>query len=46
MFEDANTDVLLAPITGVFPGTDSDALAKDLIDLHRLGTNRSSRSGS
>jgi len=37
MFEDANTDVLLAPITGVFPGM-SDALAKDLIDLHRLGT--------
>ena len=37
MFEDANTDVLLAPITGVFPGM-SDALAKDLIDLHRRGT--------
>ena len=37
MFDDANTDVLLAPITGVFPGM-SDALAKDLIDLHRRGT--------
>ncbi len=36
MFDDANTDVLLAPITGVFPGM-SDALAKDLIDLHRRG---------
>ena len=37
MFDDANTDILLAPITGVFPGM-SDALAKDLIDLHRRGT--------
>lgn len=37
MLEDANTDILLAPITGVFPGM-SDALAKDLIDLHRRGT--------
>jgi acyl-CoA synthetase (NDP forming) len=36
MFEDGNTDILLAPITGVFPGM-SDALAKDLIDLHRRG---------
>ena len=36
MYEDANTDILLAPITGVFPGM-SDALAKDLIDLHRQG---------
>jgi acyl-CoA synthetase (NDP forming) len=36
MFDDANTDILLAPITGVFPGM-SDALAKDLIDLHRRG---------
>jgi acyl-CoA synthetase (NDP forming) len=36
MYDDANTDILLAPITGVFPGM-SDALAKDLISLHRLG---------
>jgi acyl-CoA synthetase (NDP forming) len=36
MFDDTNTDILLAPITGVFPGM-SDALAKDLIDLHRRG---------
>ena len=36
MYQDANTDVLLAPITGVFPGM-SDALAKDLIDLHQRG---------
>ncbi len=37
MVEDANTSILLAPITGVFPGM-SDALANDLIDLHRRGT--------
>jgi len=36
MVADRNTDVLLAPITGVFPGM-SDALAKDLIELHRQG---------
>jgi acyl-CoA synthetase (NDP forming) len=33
----ANTDILLAPITGVFAGM-SDALAKDLIELHGKGT--------
>jgi acyl-CoA synthetase (NDP forming) len=37
MMADGNTDVLLAPITGVFPGM-SDALARDLIDLHRQGS--------
>jgi acyl-CoA synthetase (NDP forming) len=31
---DPNVDILLAPITGVFPGM-SDALAKDLIELHQ-----------
>src|SRR5205823_9847108 len=36
LVEDRNTDVLLVPITGVFPGM-SDALAKDLIELHAGG---------
>lgn len=35
MLADPNTEVLFAPITGVFPGM-SDALARDLIELHRL----------
>jgi acyl-CoA synthetase (NDP forming) len=35
MLADPNIDVLLAPITGVFPGM-SDALARDLIALHHL----------
>jgi acyl-CoA synthetase (NDP forming) len=34
LLEDKNTDILLAPITGVFAGM-SDALAKDLIELHK-----------
>src|SRR5207248_897108 len=34
---DPNVDILFAPITGVFPGM-SDALAADLVELHRLGT--------
>ncbi|MEX1006477.1 MAG: acetate--CoA ligase family protein [Acidimicrobiia bacterium] len=33
MLADPNVDILFAPITGVFPGM-SDALAKDLIELH------------
>ncbi len=37
MLADPGTDVLLAPITGVFPGM-SDALADDLIEVHRRGT--------
>ncbi|MCU1459133.1 MAG: CoA-binding domain protein [Actinomycetia bacterium] len=36
MIEDGNTDILFAPITGVFPGM-SDALSRDLIELHREG---------
>ncbi len=36
MIEDRNTDILFVPITGVFPGM-SDALARDVIDLHREG---------
>ncbi len=36
LLEDANTDVLLAPITGVFPGM-SDAITRDLIALHARG---------
>ncbi|GGO72893.1 acetate--CoA ligase family protein [Nonomuraea cavernae] len=36
LMEDANTDVLLAPITGVFPGM-SDAITRDLIALHAQG---------
>ncbi|MFC5819012.1 acetate--CoA ligase family protein [Nonomuraea harbinensis] len=36
LIEDANTDVLLAPITGVFPGM-SDAITRDLIALHERG---------
>jgi acyl-CoA synthetase (NDP forming) len=39
LVEDANTDILLVPITGVFPGM-SDALARDLIDLHKQGRKR------
>jgi acyl-CoA synthetase (NDP forming) len=39
LVEDANTDILLVPITGVFPGM-SDALAKDLIELHAEGRKR------
>jgi acyl-CoA synthetase (NDP forming) len=35
MLADPNVDVLFAPITGVFPGM-SDALAKDLVELHEL----------
>jgi acyl-CoA synthetase (NDP forming) len=35
MLADPNVDILFAPITGVFPGM-SDALAKDLIELHRI----------
>ncbi|MBL7518054.1 acetate--CoA ligase family protein, partial [Frankia sp. CNm7] len=34
MLDDPNTDVLFAPITGVFPGM-SDALARDLVALHQ-----------
>ncbi|MDT3444205.1 MULTISPECIES: acetate--CoA ligase family protein [unclassified Pseudofrankia] len=34
MLDDPNTDVLFAPITGVFPGM-SDALSRDLIALHQ-----------
>ena len=37
MLADPNVEMLFAPITGVFPGM-SDALAKDLIELHQLGT--------
>ena len=33
MLADPNVDLLFAPITGVFPGM-SDALAKDLVELH------------
>ncbi|HXY93919.1 MAG TPA: acetate--CoA ligase family protein [Acidimicrobiia bacterium] len=33
---DPNVDILFAPITGVFPGM-SDALAEDLVELHREG---------
>jgi acyl-CoA synthetase (NDP forming) len=36
MLADPNVDILFAPITGVFPGM-SDALAKDLVDLHQHG---------
>ncbi len=36
MIDDRNTDILFAPITGVFPGM-SDALSRDLIELHREG---------
>jgi acyl-CoA synthetase (NDP forming) len=39
LVEDANTDILLVPITGVFPGM-SDALARDLIELHAAGRKR------
>jgi acyl-CoA synthetase (NDP forming) len=39
LVEDANTDILLVPITGVFPGM-SDALARDLIELHKQGRKR------
>lgn len=34
MLDDPNTDVLFAPITGVFPGM-SDALSRDLVALHQ-----------
>jgi acyl-CoA synthetase (NDP forming) len=34
MLADPNVDLLFAPITGVFPGM-SDALAKDLVELHQ-----------
>jgi acyl-CoA synthetase (NDP forming) len=34
MLADPNVDILFAPITGVFPGM-SDALAKDLVELHQ-----------
>ena len=37
MLADPNVDILFAPITGVFPGM-SDALAKDLVELHQQGT--------
>lgn len=37
MLADANTDILLVPITGVFPGM-SDAVAKDLVELHATAT--------
>ncbi|WP_030915428.1 acetate--CoA ligase family protein [Streptosporangium amethystogenes] len=36
LMEDANTDILLCPITGVFPGM-SDAITRDLIALHAQG---------
>ena len=36
MLADPNVDILFAPITGVFPGM-SDALAKDLVELHGQG---------
>ena len=36
MLADPNVDILFAPITGVFPGM-SDALAKDLVELHQKG---------
>jgi acetate---CoA ligase (ADP-forming) len=36
MLADPNVDILFAPITGVFPGM-SDALAKDLVELHQQG---------
>jgi acyl-CoA synthetase (NDP forming) len=36
LMADANTDILFAPITGVFPGM-SDALSRDLIALHGQG---------
>ena len=36
MLADPNVDILFAPITGVFPGM-SDALARDLVELHRRG---------
>jgi acyl-CoA synthetase (NDP forming) len=39
LVEDRNTDILLVPITGVFPGM-SDALARDLIELHAEGRKR------
>ncbi|HEY2304036.1 MAG TPA: acetate--CoA ligase family protein [Acidimicrobiales bacterium] len=39
LVEDGNTDILLVPITGVFPGM-SDALARDLIELHKQGRKR------
>ncbi len=39
LVDDANTDLLLVPITGVFPGM-SDALARDLVELHQQGRKR------
>jgi acyl-CoA synthetase (NDP forming) len=39
LVDDTNTDILLVPITGVFPGM-SDALARDLIALHEQGRKR------
>lgn len=36
LMDDPATDVLLAPINGVFPGL-SDAITRDLVDLHRRG---------
>lgn len=33
MLADPNTDILLVPVTGVFPGM-SDALVRDLVELH------------
>jgi acyl-CoA synthetase (NDP forming) len=36
LVDDANTEVLIVPITGVFPGM-SDALANDLVELHAGG---------
>lgn len=36
LIDDPNTDVLLTPITGVFPGM-SDAITRDLIALHERG---------
>jgi len=39
LVDDPATDILLVPITGVFPGM-SDALARDLIELHARGGKR------
>ena len=36
LVDDANTEVLIVPITGVFAGM-SDALARDLVELHVTG---------
>ena len=36
LVDDPNTEILLVPITGVFPGM-SDALARDLVELHSAG---------